>query len=161
MSKVQPMIKKTPFVRLCILSSAMLLLLSACGPTVNQIKPRQTVTVDQQFQKQLTPIPTIPAYRCGAWASNNAPDAYSTITIYARLTKDSTSGFAGITAKAIAHFKNGDMPLYDQPISDTNGYVMFNLFLAGRQPSMVPATINITFNTQDNPTTCAAFFTPK
>jgi hypothetical protein len=155
------MLKKTSPGQLLILSFAIFLLLAACGSTVNQVKPQSTVAVNQQFQKQLTPIPTVPPYRCGAWASNNVPAAYSTITIYARLTKDSTNGFAGVTAKAVVHFKGGDLPLYDQPTSDTNGYVTFNLPLAGKQPRLVPATVDITFSTQGDPTTCTAFFTPQ
>jgi hypothetical protein len=153
--------KKTYFIHLFILLSTTLCLFSACGPTVNQIKPQQTLTVNQQFQDQLTPIPTIPAYRCGAWASHNVPDAYSSIIIYARLTKGSASGFAGVMAQAVVHFKGRDVPSDAQPISDAGGYVAFDLFLAGRQPSRVPATVDVTFNTQGSPTTCTAFFTPR
>jgi hypothetical protein len=136
-------------------------LFSACVPTVNRVEQQQTLSVNQQFQKQLTPIPTVPTYRCGAWASRNMPPAYSPIIIYARLTKGSTNGLAGITAQAMVHFKNGDMPLSNQPTSDINGYVTFYVFLAGRQPSLVPATVDVTFKTPDSSTTCSAFFTPQ
>lgn len=153
--------KKYYFIHLFIFLSATLFLLSACGPTVNQIKPQQTVTINQQFQKQLTPVPTIPAYRCGAWVSNNMPGANSSIIIYARLTKESVSGFAGATAQAVVHFKNGDVLLDEQTISDTNGYVLFNLPLAGRQPHLVPATVDVTFNTPGSSTRCTGFFTPQ
>ena len=151
--------KKTYFVQLFL--SATLFLFSACGPAINQVKPQQTLTIDEQFQKQLTPIPSVPAYRCGAWASNNTPGTNSSIIIYARLTRGNASGFTGITARAVVHFKRGDVPLDEQPISDTNGYITLNLSLAGRQPRLVPATVDVTFNTQGGPTTCTAFFTPQ
>jgi hypothetical protein len=150
-----------PFAQLFVIFSATLFLLSACGPTANQIKPLPPLAVNQQFQKQLTPIPTIPAYRCGAWASQNMPDAHSSLVIYARLTKDSTSGLAGITAQAVVHFRRGDVPLRKQSTSDAGGYVTFNLSLAGEQPRLIPATVDVTFNTQKGPTTCTAFFTPR
>ena len=153
--------KKTYSVHLFVLLSVALCLLSACGPTINQIRPQQTITVNQQFQEQLTPIPTVPLYRCGAWASHNMPDAHGSLIIYARLTKESTSGFAGVMAHAVIHFKSRDMPFDEQPISDTNGYVAFNLLLAGRQPRLIPATVDVTFDTPDSSTTCTAFFTPQ
>lgn len=157
--------KKTPFVqpfvRPFVFLSATLCLLSACAPTVNQVRPQQKLTVNQQFQQQLTPVSTIPAYRCGAWTSHNMPDAHSSISIYARLTKGSTSSRAGVMAQAVVHFKRGDVPLHERPTSDTGGYVMFNLSLTGEQPRLVPATVDVTFSTQDGPTTCTAFFTPQ
>ncbi len=153
--------KKTHSVQLLVFLLATLSWLSACGPTINQIQSQQTLTVNQQFQKQLTPIPTVPTYRCGAWVPHNMPGAYSSILIYARLTKESVSGFTGVTAQAVVHFKSGDVLLDEQSTSDTNGYVTFNLSLAGRQPPLVPATVDITFNTQGGPTTCTAFFTPQ
>jgi len=153
--------KTNHFTPLPLLLYAILFLLSACGPIVNQIKPPQTLTVDQQFQQQSTPIPTLPPYRCGAWASNNTPGANSSISIYARLTKDSISGFAGVTAQAVVHLKSGDILLDEQQTSGTDGYVAFHLLLAGRQPRLVPATVDITFHTPASPTTCTAFFTPQ
>jgi hypothetical protein len=136
-------------------------LLTACGPIVKQPKPQATVTVSQHLQQQLTPIPAVPLYRCGAWASTYIPAAYSTIRIYARLTQGSTTGLSGISAHAIAHFKSGDVPLQEQPTSDTNGYVAFNLPLQGQQPTLVPTTVDVTFDTPNQPTTCSAFFTPQ
>lgn len=153
--------KKGYFVQRLIFFFAIVCWLCACGPAVNQIKPQETLTVNQQFQKQLTPIPTVPIYRCGAWTSHNMPDAHSSILIYARLTKESVSGFTGVTAQAIVHFKSGNVLLDEKPTSDTNGYVTFNLSLAGRQPPLVPATVDVTFNTQGSATTCTAFFTPR
>lgn len=149
------------FTLLSIAFCTILFWLSACGPTINQIKPPQTLNVDQQFQKQLTPIPTVPPYRCGAWTPNNMPNANSSINIYARLTKGSVSGSAGVPAQAIVHLQSGNVLLDEQPKSNTDGYVTFHLFLAGRQPHLVPATIDITFNTPMLPTTCTAFFTPQ
>jgi hypothetical protein len=140
---------------------ALFPLLTACGPTVNQIKPQQTPTVDKAFQAQLSPIPTIPPYRCGAWSSNNAPDAYSTISVYAKLTKD-INGVSGAKATAVAHFKNDDATLNQQPVSDNNGYVSFSLPLQGRQPRQVPATVDVTFAIGGTTIQCSpAFFTPN
>jgi len=153
--------KKTYFVQKFVFLAVTLCLLSACGPTVHQGQPQQTPTVNQQFQKQMTPMPTMPAYRCGAWASHNMPDAHSPIIIYARLTRGNASSLAGVTAHAVVHLKGGDVPLYEKPTSDTGGYVAFNLSLVGEQPRLVPATVDVTFDTQEGITTCNAFFTSK
>ncbi len=139
----------------------LLLLLAACEPIVSQPKPQQTVTIKKSFQSQVSPIPTVPAYRCGAWSSNNAPKADSTITIYAKLTKD-VMGVPGATATAVVHFQGGDLTLDQQPVSDSGGYVSFPLPLQGRQPGQVPATVDVTFAVQGTTVHCTpAFFTPQ
>ena len=138
----------------------LLLLLAACGPTVRQVKPQQTIVVNKSFQSQVSPVPTVPTYRCGAWANNNAPGAYSTITIYAKLTSNVTS-VAGATASATAHFVSGDVTLNQQPVSDTGGYVTFALPLQGRQPRQTPTTVDVSFSIGGKTIPCsAAFFTP-
>ncbi len=139
----------------------LLLLLAACTPATNQIKLQPTVTINPDFQSELSPVPTVPPYRCGAWSSNNAPGPDSTITIYARLTKD-IAGVSGASASAVVHFKDGDMPLDQQATSDSGGYVSFHLSLQGRQPVRVPATVDVTFsNFTGGPLQCTpAFFTP-
>src|SRR5207248_6632061 len=106
------------------LLTGILLLLAACGPTATQFKAQPTVTIDPSFQSQVSPIPSPGKYRCGAWASNNAPGREATIVIFARLTKD-VSGVSGATASAIVHFKNGDQTLDQQATSDDGGYVSF------------------------------------
>jgi hypothetical protein len=139
----------------------LLLSLAACGPTVSQPAAQPTVIVKPSFQEQLSPIPTTPTYRCGAWSSNNAPNPYSTIMIYARLTKD-MQGVSNATAQAIVHFKSGDQSLDQQPTSDSGGYVFFILPLEGRQPLLVPATVDVTFNVEGKTISCQpAFFTPE
>jgi len=139
---------------------SVFLLAVACGPTVNQIKPQQTVTISQSFQGK-TPLPTVPPYRCGAWSSNNAPGAFSTIRVYAKLTKN-IGGVAGATANATIHFAGGDVTIGQQPKSDNGGMVAFTLPLQGRQPKGVPATIDVTFTTGGATVQCAnAFFTPQ
>ncbi len=134
--------------------------LTACGPTVSTAQPQQTVTINPNFPAQISPIPTVPPYRCGAWTSNNAPGIAETITIYARLTHDA-QGVANMFAAAVVHFQSGDVAL-DQTSSDAGGYVMFTLNLQGRQPAQVPATIDVTFTgLQGGPVKCSqAFFTP-
>src|SRR5436853_7466723 len=89
--------------------SALLLglLLTACGTAVNSASPQETVTVNPSFQAQLSPVPTVPPYRCGAWSSNNAPGPGNTNDIYARLTKDAL-GVSGITAQAVVHVQELD-----------------------------------------------------
>jgi len=109
---------------------------------------------------QVSPVPTVPPYRCGAWASNNAPGAYATIIIYAKLTKDVT-GTPSIPATAVAHFKYANITLDQQPVSDGNGYVSFTLPLQGRQPRLIPATVDVKFATSGSPVQCSAFFTPQ
>jgi hypothetical protein len=139
-----------------------LLLLSCGGPAVSQLTPQQTVTVSPKFQSQLSPIPTVPAYRCGAWASNNAPGPNATITIFARLTQN-IAGVSGATATAVAHFQGGDQTLGQQPVSDNGGYVSFTLSLQGQQPVNIPATVDVIFTNFPGGTLhCSqAFFTPQ
>ncbi len=142
----------------------LLFLLVACGPvttttTVTPVQP--TVTINPSFQTTMSPVPTPQTYRCGAWSSNNAPGTYSTIMVYARLTKD-TAGVAGAPATAVVHFQSTDVTLAQQPRSDHGGYVSFTLPLMGRQPAGVPATISITFSVAGKTVQCSqAFFTPQ
>lgn len=147
-----------------VFSFCLLLLLAACAPSVSsQVNAQPTPTIDKSFQSQRTPIPTVPPYRCGAWSSNNAPGAFSTITIYARLTRD-IAPVSGATATAVVHFQSFDQPLQAQTPSDGGGYVSFTLQLQGHQPTQVPATVDVTFsNIPGGPNTlhCTpAFFTP-
>lgn len=142
---------------------ALVCALAACGsgPTVSAAQPQQTVTINPNFQSQISPIPTIPPYRCGAWASNNAPGASSTIMIYSRLTHNSM-GVSGISATADVHFQSGDVNL-GTATSDSGGYATFTLPLQGRQPAQVPATVDVTFSGIPGGGTvrCTAFFTPR
>ena len=134
---------------------------TACGATAEQVVPQQTVTVSSGFQSQVSPIPAIPKYLCGAWASNNAPNPNSTIIIFARITKD-VAGVAGATATAVVHFQGGDQTLDQHPTSDSGGYVSFKLALQGQQPATIPATFDVTFTNFPGGTLhCSpAFFTP-
>jgi len=143
------------------LLTGLILLLAACGPTATQLKPLPTVTINPSFQSQVSPVPSPGKYRCGAWASNNAPGPNATIVIFARLTKDVT-GVSGATASAIVHFRDGDQTLDQQPTSDNGGYVSFKLPLQGRQPDRVPATVDVIFSNFSGGTVrCTpAFFTP-
>ncbi len=138
---------------------AFLLLLTACGSSASSIKPQETVTISQSFQAQLSPVPTVPPYRCGAWSSNNAPGTNSSIFIYARLTKNLV-GVGGVSAHAVVHFKDFDVTL-DPQTSDDRGYVAFPLSLQGHQPGKVPATVDVTFSASGKHLTCSAFFTPQ
>jgi len=117
-------------------------MLAACGATPDQVAPQQTVTISKTFQSQVSPIPPIPTYLCGAWSSNNAPGPNSTINIYARITKD-LAGVPGAAATAIVHFQGGDQTLDQHPTSDSGGYVSFTLALQGRQPDKIPATVDV------------------
>jgi hypothetical protein len=140
------------------------LALSACGPqvTVNQVQSQPTVVIDKSFQQKLTSMPAVPEYRCGAWASTNAPNPYSDITIYARLMNKDIQGVSGAKAQATVHFKSGDVTLDTQPVSDTGGYVTFQVPLQGRQPTLAAATIDITFAINGKSVQCTpAFFTPQ
>ena len=141
--------------------SVLLLMLSACGATTEQLVPQQTVTVSSGFQSKVSPIPAIPKYLCGAWSSNNAPKPNSTIMIFARITKD-LEGVRGATATAVVHFQGGDQTLDQHPASDNGGYVSFTLALQGRQPVRIPATVDVTFtNFPGRTLRCTpAFFTP-
>ena len=147
--------------KFCIHCSALLLLLTACGVTPDQVAPQVTVTVSGTFQSQVSPVPTVPTYRCGAWSSNNAPGTNSTINIFARITRDIV-GVSGATATAVVHFQGGDQALDQHPTSDTGGYVSFTLNLQGHQPVRIPATVDVTFtNFPGGTLRCTpAFFTP-
>jgi hypothetical protein len=138
----------------------LLCLLSACRSDAHELAPLPTVTIKPNFQTQLNAVPTVTPYRCGAWASNNTPAPHATITIYAKLTQDVT-GVAGIPASAIVHFQSANITLDQQPVSDGNGYVAFTLPLQGRQPRLVPATVDVKFATPSSPVKCSAFFTPQ
>lgn len=159
----------------CILSKAMkithlsifvikllllLCLLSACRSDTHPLASQPTATIDPNFQTQLNAVPTVPLYRCGAWASNNTPGTNTTITIYAKLTQD-VAGVAGIPASAVVHFKSANITLDQQPVSDGNGYVSFTLPLQGRQPRLIPATVDVKFATPGSSVQCSAFFTPQ
>ncbi len=143
----------------------VLFLLCACGAkpdasnTSATSAQQKTVHVGRGFQNALPKIPTLPAYRCGAWASNTTPGVYSVITIYARLSQD-ISGMRNIPAKALAHFSHGDVSLAQRPVSDTNGNVFFVLPLQGRQPSLQPTTVEVSFSVAGRSVSCSAFFTP-
>ena len=143
-----------------ILPGMLLFLLAACGPAINSPPTQAKVTIDRSFQSQMTPPPTVPTYRCGAWSSNNTPGAYSTISIYAKLTQD-IMGMSGGVARAVAHLDGSNVALKQQPISDSNGYVTFSLPLRGRQPAGVPTTVDISFSIGGKTVQCTpAFFTP-
>lgn len=139
------------------------LALVSCGssPAISAAQPQQTVTINPGFQSQMSPIPTVPPYRCGAWSSNNAPDPGATIIIYAKLTHNS-KGAQGVSASAVVHFQGGDAAL-PATTSDSGGYVSFTLSLQGRQPAQVPATVDVTFSglPGGGKVTCTAFFTPR
>ena len=138
-----------------------LLALAACGPTVNRPPQSQNVTFGNTFQNQTQTVPSPPRYRCGAWASNNAPGTYGSIFIYARLTENVT-GVSGAKAHGVVHFASGDVVLDQQPVSDEGGYVSFPLSLQGRQNAGVPATIDINFRVGGQIVHCSsAFFTPQ
>ena len=153
--------KNVHFISLSALLIGLLLLLAACGPSATQLQPQPTVTINPSFQSQVSPVTTPSQYRCGAWASNNAPSPDATIVIFARLIKN-VKGVSGATASATVHFKDGDQTLDQQPTSDDGGYVSFRLPLQGRQPDGVPVTVDVTFSNFSGGTVqCTpAFFTP-
>ena len=153
-------INRSLVLKLSVFCTALLLVLAACGATPDQLAPQQTVTVSKKFQSQVSPIPPVPTYLCGAWSSNNAPGPNSTINIYARITKN-LAGVSGATATADVHFQGGDQELDQHPASDNGGYVSFQLPLQGRQPVGTPATVDVTFSIPGTTVPCtSAFFTP-
>ena len=151
----------THVIVLALVCLSLLALLAACGVTPTGTNAQPTVTINPNFQSQISPIPTVPPYLCGSWASNTAPGPGSTIIIYARLVKN-MQGVSGATATAIVHFQSQDVQL-DQAVSDSGGYVSFTLPLEGRQPAGVPATIGVTFTNFPGGTLhcSSAFFTPQ
>ena len=153
--------KNTYRILFSLFSLGLLLVLAACGTTATQIKPQQPIVINKSFQSQVSPVPTVPTYRCGAWSANNAPGPYSTLIVYAKLVAKDTQGVAGATASATAHFSTGDFPLDQQPASDAGGYVTFTLPLQGRQPRLTPTTVDVSFSVNGKTVQCSpAFFTP-
>jgi hypothetical protein len=145
----------------CILSIGLLLLLAACGATAAPVEPQKTGTANPSFRIQVSPAPTVPPYRCGSWVSTHSPNAYDTITIYARVTKN-TVGVANATANAIVHFKYTDIPLNPKASSDLGGYLTFTIALQGRQPRQTPATVDVTVMVGQTKVPCSStFFTPQ
>jgi hypothetical protein len=144
------------YVSLLLLLSFLLI---SCAPTIDRTNSYSGSTVSSSFQSQMSPIPTPPTYTCGAWSSPNNPTPYSTITIYAKLTKN-VAGVPNIQASALAHLQYGDVPLDQHPVTDKGGYVTFFFSLAGRQPYLQPATIDVAFALKNSTIHCSAFFTP-
>ncbi len=141
----------------------LLLLLSflfvSCAPAIDRTNTYSGSTVNPSFQTQMSPVPTPPTYTCGAWTSPNNPAPYSTITIYAKLTKN-VAAVPNTPASATAHLQYGDVPLDQHPVTDKGGYVTFFFPLAGRQPYLQPATVTISFTLNTTTIRCSAFFTP-
>ena len=153
-------INRSLVLKLGVFCTALLLMLAACGATPDQVAPQLTVTIGKTFQSQVSPIPPVPKYLCGAWSSNNAPGPNSTINIYARITKNLV-GVPGAAATGVVHFQSGDQTLDQHPTSDTGGYVSFTLALQGRQPVKIPATVDVIFGFPGVTLHCTpAFFTP-
>jgi hypothetical protein len=148
-----------------LLSCWLLLALTACGPTVSQWQTTRNVSVKTAFQKEIPKLAPLPRYLCGAWSSTNAPNPYSSINIYARLTQhtdDKVIPATGAQAHAIIHYAYGDVDLDQAPISDSGGYVTFFLQLRGQQPRLMAATTDITFKIKGQAVPCShAFFTPQ
>lgn len=155
--------QKKHLLLLVLTCCALLLVLAACGPsTTDPSSAQATVTVNPSFQSQVSPIPTVAPYLCGAWSSNNAPGPYSTIQVYARLMHN-MQGVAGATATGVVHFQTGDVQFDQSQVSDSGGYVVFTLPLQGREAKGVPATVDITFTNFPGGTLhcTSAFFTPQ
>jgi hypothetical protein len=143
----------------------LVLALTACGPTASQWQATRNVSVNKAFQKKISQLVPIPNYLCGAWTSNNAPNPYSSINIYARLTQHTDQEIAPVRAapaQATIHYAYGDKKLDQVPVSDSGGYVTFYLQLQGQQPRLVAATIDIFFKVDGKHVPCShAFFTPQ
>jgi hypothetical protein len=153
--------KRPSFVSLPLFLALLVLscLLASCAPTVDRTDTYSGSKVNPAFQTQMSPIPTPPSYTCGAWSTPNNPSTYSTITVHAKLTKN-VAGVPNISATATAHLQYGDVPLDQHPVSDKGGYVTFFFSLAGRQPYLQPATIDVAFALKNTTIHCSAFFTP-
>ena len=140
---------------------ALLLMLTACGVTPDQVAPQLTVTVSSGFQSQASPIPPIPTYLCGAWSSNNAPGPNSTIVIFARITKN----LAGVVVQMpalLCIFRAATRSLISILRATMADTFRFRLPLQGRQPVGTPATVDVTFGIPGTTVNCtSAFFTPK
>lgn len=148
-----------------LVCGVLLSLLAACGPTVdNQSSVNSTNSVSKTFQAAISPIPSVPTYRCGSWAAPNNPSSNATVTIYARLMNNKLAPVSGASANAVVHFQSGDASL-GQAQSDSGGYVSFTLPLQGQQPSKIPATVSVTFTSipgsKETVNCSQAFFTPQ
>ena len=153
----------------------MSFIVGACGTTgsdtTNLGAPPATVTI--QFNRNLTttPLPTQPAYICGAWITNTSPSYVpgNTIPVYAKfihLVNGNPQGVAGANAQATLYL-TGAAPNPLQPaVTGPDGLAVFSFQLPDN-----PAVANhnnlvtVAFTAPDG-SSCrvdqdrAAYFTP-
>src|SRR5260370_3609914 len=135
---------RTLWLKLYVFWTTLLLMLAGCGETHDQVAPQQTVTVSKKFPSQVSPIPPVPTYLCGAWSSNNAPGPNSTINIYARITENLV-GVNGATATAVLHFQGGDQEPDPPPARGNGRHILFYLDVLCRQPDSISRNSDVNF----------------
>jgi len=140
-------------------------------PTANLGAPPVTVTI--QFNQDLTttPLPTQPAYVCGAWITNTSPGYVpgSTIPVYAKfvhLVNGNPQGVPGASAQATLYLSDEAPRALPGTVTGSDGLAVFS-FQLPNDPNIANHNnlVTVTF-TAPNGTSCkvdqdrAAYFTP-
>ena len=139
--------------------------------TANLGAPPVTVTI--QFNKNLTttPLPTQPAYLCGAWITNTSPAFApgSTIPVYAkfvRLVNGNPQGVAGASSQATLYLADGTTRALQSTTTGSDGLAAFS-FQLPNSPNIANRNnlVTVSFTAADG-ASCkvdqdrAAYFTP-
>lgn len=150
-------------------------LVVACGPN-NTAQfpdtPPVTVTINLNQAAFTSPTPALPAYACGAWATESTP-AYnpsSTVQVYAKFVQNVDGNPVGMSAaRATATFLwPSDPPTTQNVLTTSDGLAVFSVLM---QPSALNhvVLVDVTFASADGQHSCsdtdsngqntAAFFT--
>lgn len=151
------------------------LLLVACGATqgdtavttnVAGTNPTTTVTLHIGAAAQ-SPTPPLPAYTCGAWATNSTPSTKTTMVgvyaLFKQIVNGNPNGVDGATAVATVYWPDGSV-LTLSTITTADGLAKFGVPLTNKSAINGVTLITVNF-TKDGVPPCnvkrdrAAFFT--
>ncbi len=156
-------------------------LVVACGSAsassnANPGDPPVTVTIDLN-NNNISPTPTLPAYQCGAWATQSTPPlGTAAVAVYAKFVQNvktnpndpndvgNPQGVAGATAIATVLWPDGTQAQLSG-ITGTDGLVAFAVPTAGRADAINRITFVTVQFAKDGVPPCtvdqtrAAFFT--
>lgn len=139
--------------------------------TTNLGAPPVTVTIQFNTDLTTTPLPSQPAYLCGAWITNTAPGYVpgSTIPVYAKfihLVNSNPQGVAGASAQATLYLADAAPKALQPTVTGTDGLAVFS-FQLPNDPNIANHNnlVTVTFTAPDG-SSCkvdqdrAAYFTP-
>jgi hypothetical protein len=139
--------------------------------TTNLGAPPVTVTIQFNNNLTTTPLPTQPAYLCGAWITNTSPAFApgSTIPVYAKfvhLVNGNPQGVAGATAQATLYLADAAPRALQPTTTQIDGLAVFS-FQLPNDPNIANRNnlVTVSFTAPDG-SSCkvdqdrAAYFTP-